>query len=52
VRTGEVTSPPASESEPTYEIKVDGNSVLVKKHPSAIEKRATTTTTTTFQAFF
>jgi ferredoxin-NADP reductase/nitrite reductase/ring-hydroxylating ferredoxin subunit len=38
VRTGEVTSPPASESEPTYEIKVDGNSILVKKYSSAIEK--------------
>ena len=35
VRTGEVTSPPASESEPTYEIKIDGNSILVKKRPSA-----------------
>ena len=38
VRTGEVRGPPASESEPTYEIKVDGNSILVKKHPSAVEK--------------
>ena len=38
VRTGEVTNPPASESEPTYEIKVDGNSILVKKRPTAIEK--------------
>jgi ferredoxin-NADP reductase/nitrite reductase/ring-hydroxylating ferredoxin subunit len=34
VRTGKVTSPPASESEPTYEIKVDGNSILIKKHPA------------------
>jgi glycine betaine catabolism B len=38
IRTGEVTSPPASESEPTYEIKVDGNSILLKKRPTAIEK--------------
>src|SRR5918911_1117710 len=38
VRTGEVTSPPASESEPAYEVKVDGNSILVKKRPSAVEK--------------
>jgi glycine betaine catabolism B len=38
VRTGEVTNPPASESEPTYEIKVVDNSILIKKHPSAIEK--------------
>src|SRR5919206_1255182 len=38
VRTGEVRGPPASESEPTYEIKVDGNSMLVKKRPSAVEK--------------
>ena len=34
----EVTSPPASEPEPTYEIKVDGNSILAKKRPTAIEK--------------
>jgi nitrite reductase/ring-hydroxylating ferredoxin subunit len=34
VRTGKVTNPPASESEPTYEIKVDGNSILVKKRPT------------------
>ena len=38
VRTGKVTSPPASESEPTYEIRVDGSSILVKKRPTAIEK--------------
>jgi len=38
VRTGEVTSLPATESEPTYEIKVDGNSILVRKHPTT-EKR-------------
>ncbi len=31
VRTGEVTSPPASEPEPAYEVKVDGNSILIKK---------------------
>src|SRR4249919_2250009 len=31
VRTGEVTSPPASEPEPAYEIKVDGDDVLIKK---------------------
>jgi ferredoxin-NADP reductase/nitrite reductase/ring-hydroxylating ferredoxin subunit len=30
VRTGEVTSPPASEPEPAYEVKVDGNSILIK----------------------
>src|SRR5919198_4546149 len=38
VRTGEVTSPPASQSEPTYEIKVDGNSILVKKRPTITKK--------------
>ena len=38
VRTGEVISPPASESEPTYEIKVDGNSILVKKRPTITKK--------------
>ena len=31
VRTGEVTNPPASESEPVYQIKVDGNNILIKK---------------------
>ena len=31
VRTGDVTSPPANEPEPSYEVKVDGNSILVKK---------------------
>jgi glycine betaine catabolism B len=31
VRTGEVTSPPASEPEPAYEIKVDDNNILIKK---------------------
>jgi nitrite reductase/ring-hydroxylating ferredoxin subunit len=31
VRTGEVTNPPASEPEPSYEIKVEGNSILIKK---------------------
>ena len=31
VRTGEVTNPPASEPEPTYEVKVDGNNLLVRK---------------------
>jgi ferredoxin-NADP reductase/nitrite reductase/ring-hydroxylating ferredoxin subunit len=39
VRTGQVTSPPASEPEPTYEIKVDGNSILVKKRPTTTEKQ-------------
>ncbi len=41
VRTGEVISPPASEPEPTYQIKVDGNNVLIKKRdkskPSQLE---------------
>ena len=37
VRTGEVRGPPASESEPTYEIKVDGNSILVKKRSTSTE---------------
>jgi ferredoxin-NADP reductase/nitrite reductase/ring-hydroxylating ferredoxin subunit len=30
VRTGNVTSPPASEPEPAYEVKVDGNNILIK----------------------
>ena len=31
VRTGEVISPPASEPEPSYEVKLDGKSILIKK---------------------
>jgi glycine betaine catabolism B len=31
VRTGEVREPPASEPEPVYQIKVDGNRILLKK---------------------
>lgn len=31
MRTGEVIQPPASEPEPVYEVKVDGNSILVRK---------------------
>ncbi len=31
VRTGEVTSPPADEPEPSYDVKVDGDSILLKK---------------------
>ena len=30
VRTGKVTNPPASEPEPAYEIKVDGDNILIK----------------------
>jgi nitrite reductase/ring-hydroxylating ferredoxin subunit len=30
VRTGQVTNPPASEPEPAYEIKVDGDNILIK----------------------
>jgi ferredoxin-NADP reductase/nitrite reductase/ring-hydroxylating ferredoxin subunit len=42
IRTGEVTSPPASEPEPAYEVKIDGNSILIKtqgksKSPPQIE---------------
>ena len=32
VRSGEVMSPPASEPEQTYQVKVDGNSILIKKN--------------------
>lgn len=31
VRTGEVTRPPANRPEPTYEVKIDDNSILIKK---------------------
>ena len=42
VRTGEVTSPPASDPEPAYEVKVEGSSILIKtqdksKSPPQIE---------------
>jgi glycine betaine catabolism B len=39
VRTGEVMSPPASEPEPTYQVKVDGNSVLIKKQGKSKSSR-------------
>ncbi len=35
VRTGEVTNPPASEPEPIYEVKVDGNDILIRKRSSS-----------------
>jgi nitrite reductase/ring-hydroxylating ferredoxin subunit len=31
MRTGEVIAPPASEPEPVYEVKVDGNIFLLEK---------------------
>lgn len=31
VRTGEPTRSPATRAEPTYEIKVDGNNILIRK---------------------
>lgn len=31
VRTGEPTAPPARRPEPTYEVKVEGNNILIKK---------------------
>jgi glycine betaine catabolism B len=31
VRTGEVTNPPANEPELSYEIKIDGNQILIKR---------------------
>ncbi|WP_458747342.1 Rieske 2Fe-2S domain-containing protein [Candidatus Nitrosocosmicus sp. T] len=30
VRTGEVTSPPANEPEPAYEVQIEGNNILIK----------------------
>jgi ferredoxin-NADP reductase/nitrite reductase/ring-hydroxylating ferredoxin subunit len=38
VRTGEVTNPPASAPEPAYEVKVEGNDILVKKRIIIIEQ--------------
>lgn len=31
VRTGEPTKPPARQSVPTYEVKLEGNNILVRK---------------------
>ena len=31
IRTGEVTNPPANEPEPTYQVREDGSSILIKK---------------------
>jgi glycine betaine catabolism B len=31
IRTGKVTRPPAKTPEPTYEVKVDGNDILIRK---------------------
>jgi glycine betaine catabolism B len=31
VRTGKVTNPPADMPEPSYEVKIDGNNILIKK---------------------
>ena len=39
VRTGEVTNPPASEPEPTYEVKVDGNNILVRKRSETSQQQ-------------
>ena len=40
VRTGEVTNPPASEPEPSYEVKVvDGNSILIRKQTLTAEEQ-------------
>ena len=38
VRTGEVKKPPASEPEPTYQVKVDGNEILIKKQDKGKSK--------------
>ncbi|MDW0165976.1 MAG: Rieske 2Fe-2S domain-containing protein, partial [Nitrososphaeraceae archaeon] len=38
VRTGEVKEPPASEPEPTYQVKVDGNDILIKKQDKGKSK--------------
>jgi nitrite reductase/ring-hydroxylating ferredoxin subunit len=40
VRTGEVTNPPASEPEPTYEVKVEGNSILIRNNPVRTNKNS------------
>ena len=37
VRTGEVKNPPATEPEPTYEVKIAGTDILLKKRTPAAE---------------
>jgi nitrite reductase/ring-hydroxylating ferredoxin subunit len=32
IRTGKVTNPPADEPESTYEVQIDGNNILIRKH--------------------
>src|SRR2546426_9704486 len=39
VRTGEVKNPPADTPEPVYEVKVEGNNILVKKRITTIEQQ-------------
>jgi len=39
VRTGEVTNPHADTPEPVYEVKVEGNNILVKKRITSIEQQ-------------
>ena len=39
VRPGEVTNPPASEPEPTYEVKVDGNNIFVRKRTQTTQQQ-------------
>ena len=31
VRTGKVTAPPANQPEPTYEVRIEGTNILVRK---------------------
>jgi len=38
-RTGEVIEPPASEPEPAYEVKVDGNSILIRKRSDSVSSQ-------------
>jgi glycine betaine catabolism B len=38
IRTGEVKEPPASEPELTYQVKVDGNNILIKKQDKSKSK--------------
>jgi glycine betaine catabolism B len=39
IRTGEVIEPPASEPEPAYEVKVDGNSILIRKRSDSVSSQ-------------
>jgi nitrite reductase/ring-hydroxylating ferredoxin subunit len=51
VRTGEVKNPPATEPEPTYEVKIEGPDILLKKRTAAAEVSRLQTSSSIFKWF-